>query len=152
MKSLIIDRPDHLSLKQRYANNIIRFIAALGWFYLGIPLMTLFNWFLAYTFFNQNLILLEGYKEYQTETSWNYLLIIAGMFISIVLWANFNRFLDYERNKKSQLKAVTTEAMSAYYQVNEEKVGEYRKLKNMTVYFSDDAQINSVSSDKTYES
>lgn len=141
MKSLIIDRPDRLSLHQKYANNIFRVFLALAWFYLFIPLLTFINWFFAYLFFEQNLILLEGYKEYETTTALIYLSVIIMMFVFIIFWANFNRLFDKESEAKKALSPVSTQEMSDYFNLDDVKVREYREYKSMKVHFDSHGNI-----------
>lgn len=144
VKKLIIDTPDRLSLRQRYANNIFRIFLALTWFYLFIPLLTLINWFFAFIFFEQNLILLEGYKEYQTTTSVIYLSTIALMLAFIIFWAKFNRLFDKESEEKKTLKPVSMQEMSDYFELKTEEVEIYREYKSMKVHFDSQGKITDV--------
>jgi poly-beta-1,6-N-acetyl-D-glucosamine biosynthesis protein PgaD len=141
MKSLIIDRPEQLNLRQKYAHNIFRFLFALTWFYFLVPVLTLINWFLAYTFFEQNFILLEGYKEYQSSTTVTYLMVIAAMLLWIMLWVNFNKILSEKGVEKAHLTPVSITQMSDYFKVEQNKVDEYQKCKNMEVHFDQDGNI-----------
>ena len=144
MKSLIIDSPGQLNLRQKYAHNIFRFLLVLTWFYFLMPVLTLINWFFAYTFFEQNFILLEGYKEYQSPTTLTYLTVIAAMFIWILLWVNVNKFFDKKGEAKAHLTPVSITEMSSYFKVDSNKVDEYQKCKNMEVHFDQDGNITEV--------
>jgi poly-beta-1,6-N-acetyl-D-glucosamine biosynthesis protein PgaD len=141
MKSLIIDSPEQLNLRQKYAHNIFRLLLVLTWFYFLMPVLTLINWFFAYTFFEQNFILLEGYKEYQSPTTLTYLTVIAAMFIWILLWVNVNKFFDRKGEAKNHLTPVSITEMSSYFKVDSNKVDEYQKCKNMEVHFDQDGNI-----------
>jgi len=141
MKSLIIDSPEQLNLRQKYAHNIFRFLLALTWFYFLMPVLTLINWFFAYTFFEQNFILLEGYKEYQSATTLTYLTVIAAMFFWILLWVNFNKIFDKKGAFKANLTPVSTVQMSEYFMVEPTKVTEHRKSKNLAVHFDKSGNI-----------
>jgi len=141
MKSLIIDSPEQLNLRQKYAHNIFRLLLVLTWFYFLMPVLTLINWFFAYTFFEQNFILLEGYKEYQSPTTLTYLTVIAAMFIWILLWVNVNKFFDRKGEAKNHLTPVSITEMSSYFKVELNKVDEYQKCKNMEVHFDQDGNI-----------
>ena len=141
MKSLIIDSPKQLNLRQKYAHNIFRLLLVLTWFYFLMPVLTLINWFFAYTFFEQNFILLEGYKEYQSPTTLTYLTVIAAMFIWILLWVNVNKFFDRKGEAKNHLTPVSITEMSSYFKVELNKVDEYQKCKNMEVHFDQDGNI-----------
>lgn len=146
MKSLIIDSPKQLNLRQKYAHNIFRFLLALTWFYCLVPVLTFINWFLAYTFFEQNFILLEGYKEYQSSTTLAYLTVIAAMSIWIIVWANFKKILDEKDVGKEHLTPVSIAKMSGYFKVKQNIVDEYQKCKNMEVHFDQDGNITNLSS------
>jgi biofilm PGA synthesis protein PgaD len=141
MKSLIIDRVDQLNLRQKYAHNIFRFLLALTWFYFLTPVLTFINWFLAYTFFEQNFILLEGYKEYQSSTTLTYLTVIAAMFAWIILWANFNKIFNEKDVGKAHLTSVSITQMSDYFKVEQNKVDEFQNCKNMEVHFDQNGNI-----------
>jgi len=144
MKSLIIDRPEQLNLRQKYAHNIFRFLLALTWFYFLMPVLTLINWFFAYTFFEQNFILLEGYKEYQSPTTLTYLTVIAAMLVWILLWVNVNKFFDKKGEAKVHLTPVSITEMSSYFKVETDKVAEYQKCKTMAVHFDLDGNITNM--------
>ncbi len=144
MKSLIIEKPGVLNLRQRYIDNTLKFLIAVTWFYLMIPVLTLVNWLFAYAFFNQNLILLEGYKEYQTETSRIYLLIILGMFVFMMLWSKFNRLLDYERDQKQFITPVSTQQLASDFQLPVDDIKAWRKVKRMKVHYDDNGRISAV--------
>jgi poly-beta-1,6-N-acetyl-D-glucosamine biosynthesis protein PgaD len=141
MKSLIIDSPKQLNLRQKYAHNIFRFLLALTWFYCLVPVLTFINWFLAYTFFEQNFILLEGYKEYQSSTTLAYLTVIAAMIIWIILWVNLKKVLDVKGVGKEHLAPVSIAEISGYFKIEQNKVAEYQKCKNMEVHFDQDGNI-----------
>ena len=143
MKSLIIDRPCRMSLRQKYTDNILKIFMLLGWFYFVIPAITFGVWYLAYTFFDQHIYLLEGYKEYNTSTSFWYLVIIANMLVLILAWSKGMQFFS---KKMGEDKSATLSIgeMSEYYQVKEENIACYRTMKNMVVSIAEQGKISLV--------
>lgn len=144
MKSLIIDSPKQLNLRQKYAHSLVKFLLVMTWYYFLTPVLTIINWFLAYTFFEQNFILLEGYKEYQSPTTLTYLTVIAAMFIWILLWVNFNKIFDKKGEAKAHLALVSIAEISGYFKVEQNIVDEYQKCKNMEVHFDQDGNITDI--------
>lgn len=141
MKSLIIDKPELLSLRQKHANNLLKVLLVLTWFYLFIPVLTLINWFFAYRFFEQNIILLEGYKEYETTTSVIYLSVISLMIVTIILWVNFNKKYAHKFTKKKLQQTVSTNELSDYFRLDKKNIEEYQQYKNMNVHFDQTGNI-----------
>lgn len=144
MKSLIIDSPKQLNLRQKYAHNFVKFLLVMTWYYFLTPVLTIINWFLAYTFFEQNFILLEGYKEYQSSTTLIYLTVIAAMLLWIILWVNFNKILNEKGVGKSHLSPVSVTEVSHYFKVELNTVVEYQKCKNTEVHFDQDGNITDI--------
>ena len=144
MKSLIIDRPDKMSLRQKYADNVLKIFLMLGWLYLGIPALTLGAWYIAYTFFNQHLILLEGYKEYQTSTSIWYLAIIAFLLVLVLAWSHGSKFFFKDKKRAETDTRLSIEESGHYYQIAPEDIRRYRKMKTMTVSITEEGHIDGV--------
>ncbi len=141
MPPLIINRPDLLSLRRHYADNLLKLGVVLTWLYLLMPLLTLFNWYLAYTFFNQHLILLGGYQEYKTATSVIYLLVIGALLMLVLLWAGFGPRLDRKLAVQKQGAPVSLEQMSAHFALDREQVEAFRGKKNLVAHFDQQGQL-----------
>lgn len=146
MESLIIDRPSRRTLKQKYIDNSLKVIMLLGWLYLCLPAITFGVWYIAYTFFNQHLILLEGYKEYKSITSLWYLIVIANMLVLILAWSKGKQL--YSKNKQPTHEEIplSEQDVSAYYQLPTQDILRFRKMKNMIVSFDDSGRIVEVTS------
>jgi poly-beta-1,6-N-acetyl-D-glucosamine biosynthesis protein PgaD len=112
----------------------------LTWIYLCIPLITFAAWYVAYTFFDQHLLLLEGYKEYKTPTSLWYVGIIAAMLVFVLAWSKGNKMLASDKDAQ-QSRDLSLAESSRYYQQDEDRVIQYRRYKNMTVSFDDQGKI-----------
>ncbi len=117
MESLIIDRPSKRSLKQKYIDNSLKVVMLLGWLYLCLPAITFGVWYIAYTFFNQQLILLEGYKEYKTITSLWYLIIIANMLVLVFAWSKGKKFFAKKKSAKHPDTCVSLHDVSEFFHV-----------------------------------
>lgn len=144
MKSLIIDRPNKMSLRQKYADNMLKVFLVLAWLYLGIPAMTFMAWYIAYTFFDQHLLLLEGYKEYNTPTSFRYLAIIAAMLVLVLAWSKGNKIFAKNKRGFDTDTNLSIRESSQYYQVAEEDVVRYRSMKRMTVSITEEGKIDMI--------
>ncbi|GEM_PF-2707681 len=141
MKSLIIDRPSKRSLQQKYIDNSLKVIMLLGWLYLALPALTFGIWYIAYTFFNQHLILLEGYKEYKTITSYWYLIIIANMLVVTFAWSKGNKYFSKKEASVHADTCLPVRESSEFFHVAEEDILRYRKMKKMTVFYDEVGSI-----------
>lgn len=146
MESLIIDRPSRRTLKQKYIDNSLKVIMLLGWLYLCLPAITFGVWYIAYTFFNQHLILLEGYKEYKSITSLWYLIVIANMLVLILAWSKGKQLYSKNKQPEHEEIALSEQEISAYYQLPTQDILRFRKMKNMIVSFDDSGHIVDVTS------
>ncbi len=144
MESLIIDRPSKQSLQQKYVDNSLKVMLVLGWFYLFIPAITLVVWYIAYTFFNQHLLMLEGYKEYKTMTSVWYLLVIAAMLVLVLAWSQSMKLFHGKHDHNVTDTHLSVQESSDYYRVKEDDILEYRQMKHMTVSFDEEGYIVAV--------
>ncbi|MCP3850672.1 MAG: poly-beta-1,6-N-acetyl-D-glucosamine biosynthesis protein PgaD [Gammaproteobacteria bacterium] len=144
MKSLIINRPDLMTMKQKYANNILKLIFVLVWLYFLIPVFTFIAWYLAFVFFEQHLLLLEGYKEYKTMTSVWYLIIIASFSLMFMLWSIGNLYFSKKKLKNLSDSGLSIKDSCEYYKVPVSQVMHHRKNKNITVHFDDNGLIKDI--------
>jgi len=144
MESLIIDRPSKRSLKQKYIDNSLKVVMLLGWLYLCLPAITFGVWYIAYTFFNQHLILLEGYKEYKTITSLWYLIIIVNMLVLVFSWSKGKKFFAKQKSAKHPDTCVSVHDISDFFQVSEPDILRFQKMKNMTVTHGETGHIIAV--------
>lgn len=142
MESLIIDRPSRMSLKQKYADNVLKIFMFLSLLYLVLPVLTFGIWYLAYTFFNQHLYLLEGYKEYNTPTSFWFLMIIITMLVLILAWSKGMQLFSKRGTDDSTI--LSLRESSEYFQVKEEDAADYRTMKTMVVSITEQGKISSV--------
>ncbi|WP_198263369.1 poly-beta-1,6-N-acetyl-D-glucosamine biosynthesis protein PgaD [sulfur-oxidizing endosymbiont of Gigantopelta aegis] len=143
-KPLIINRPDLMSMRQKYANNTLKLLFVLSGIYLIVPIITFIIWYLAFVFFQQHILLLEGYKEYKTMTSVWYLIIIAAFSLMFILWSLGNLYFKRRKSKSIHNTDLSIEASSDYYQVPLESVKQFRKQKVMQVSFDDKGNINHI--------
>ena len=141
MDSLIIDRPSRQSLAQKYVDNSLKVIMLLGWLYLCLPAITFGVWYIAYTFFNQHIILLEGYKEYKSITSVWYLVIIANMVVLVLAWSKGNQLFHKEESATHADVSLTDREINDYYGVPETDIHHLRSMKNVTVSFDANGAI-----------
>jgi poly-beta-1,6-N-acetyl-D-glucosamine biosynthesis protein PgaD len=141
MKSLIIDRPDKRSLQQKYIDNSLKTIMFLSWLYLALPALTFGIWYIAYTFFNQHLVLLEGYKEYKTITSYWYLLIIITMLVLIFAWSKGNKHFSKKDSTNQADTCLPIHESSKFFHLTEEDILRYRNMKKITIRYDDVGRI-----------
>ena len=113
----------------------------LGWLYLALPAFTFGIWYIAYTFFNQHLILLEGYKEYKTITSYWYLVIIVNMLVLTFAWSKGNKYFSKKENAIHPDTCLPVHESSVFFHVSEQEVLHYRKMKKMTVFHDETGRI-----------
>ena len=144
MKSIIIERPDKRSLQQKLTDNTLKVFLILAGFYLLTPLITFLAWYIAYTFFDQHLILLEGYKEYKTPTSFWYIAIILSFIPAILLWSKIN-FYFYNKKKhphKSLMKKTIPH--DHIKKISAKQIEHYKQKKRLMVYFTENGQIRKI--------
>lgn len=141
MKSLIIDRPEKRSLQQRYGDNGLKIFLAFVSFYIWVPAITSGAWYIAYTFYNQQILLLEGYKEYHTSTSLWYIAIIVTMMVLVMAWSKGNKSMAAGRKRKYTGEPLTLQESSLCYGVGVENLTGYRTMKNMIVSFDKEDRI-----------
>lgn len=123
---------------------MLKVFLVLAWLYLGIPAMTFMAWYIAYTFFDQHLLLLEGYKEYNTPTSFRYLAIIAAMLVLVLAWSKGNKIFAKNKRGFDTDTNLSIGESSQYYQVAEEDVVRYRSMKRMTVSITEEGKIDMI--------
>lgn len=99
---LIIERPDLQAWQQKAVFGVMTAVFWVAWFYLWLPLVTLFGWLFFGYQFQFHMIRLEGYEGFLNLLA-VYALVIIGMGGALIGWAIYNdfRFRGMDRRKPS---------------------------------------------------
>jgi biofilm PGA synthesis protein PgaD len=139
---LIIDTPKLQSLRLKYTSTVLTMFFWIIWFYLWVPLITLFGWWFQIDTIQHNMVTLGGYRAFLEELP-SLLTSIIILSSSLAIWGayNFIRFKGVERRKA--LHPVTQYELLATFAINEEELIEIQKSSIIELDFDQSGNIHS---------
>ncbi len=138
-KPLIINRPDVLTLRQRFADGFLTFLFWLIWFYLWIPLLSLGGWIFGIDLFHDEMIVREGLQSLTELLGW-YLLVIFLISTTLGVWAMVNLWRFRGKDRRGARPVVADEVLANDFNVTAEQVNQWRACKRLVI--SHDPQGN----------
>lgn len=139
MKQYIINVPQLQSLPKRLSSFLVTIICWVMWGYLLYPIITVISWVNGdYRVINE-MRWFGGYKSL-LELLEIYVGTLTILGIVWVVWIAL-RTLRRQYRLLAATKIVTDEEISIFYHVEKQKIIDFRKQKNITVFFDNDGQI-----------
>jgi len=142
-KSLIIDRPELQTPQQRYIFSLLTLAFWIIWFYLWLPLVSLFAWLLGFELFYESMIRLNGLEGLLDLVGW-YGLVIGASALLLVLWSAYNLSRFQGKNKRTTSVRITEEQMAGFFQIEKSAIQTCRHEKRVVFEFDQDGSILAV--------
>ena len=142
-KSLIIERPELQTPQQRYIFSLLTLAFWGIWFYLWLPLLSLFAWLLGFEFFYESMIRQNGFESLLALVGW-YGLVVGASALMLVLWSAYNLTRFQGKNKRTTNISVTSEQMAGFFQIEESAVQLCQQEKRVAFEFDQDGSIRSI--------
>ena len=133
-KPLIIERSELQSKNQKIVYGVITLGFWALWLYLCLPLLSLLAWALGFNLLYKQMVLYGGYEGLLRVLGF-YLLIIAILGGSLLLWAFYNyfRFRGMERRRAS--KAVDLDRKSTRLGLKPNHLMQWQKSKRLVIHY-----------------
>ena len=148
LDDLIIDEPHNISLIGRLVRLLITLFFWVCMFYLWQPLISLVAWSFEIKLFYEHIIILGGFASFR-ESMLIYLAVIVFLGGSLILWAKTNQWRFRGKERRTALTRVSATEIARFYNVPEDSISDWQKIKNCTVYFDENNQIKSVEKNQT---
>ena len=139
-KSLIIDRPELQTPQQRYIFSMLTLVFWIIWFYLWLPLLSLFAWLLGFEYFYENMIRLNGLEGLLDLIGW-YGLVIGASALLLVFWSAYNLSRFQGKNKRTTSIRVTEEQMAEFFHIDKSGLQICHHEKRIVFEFGQDGSI-----------
>lgn len=137
MKQYIINVPQLQSLPKRFSSFLVTILCWIMWGYLLYPIITVISWINGdYRVINE-MRWFGGYKSLL-----ELLQIYAGTLIILgIVWIIWIALRLLCRHLATEVKIVTDEEIANFYHVEKQKIVDFRKQQNVTVFFDNEGQI-----------
>ena len=140
-KKLIIDTPKLQSLRLKYTSTVLTMLFWIIWFYLWIPLITLFGWWFQIDTIQHHMVTLGGYRAFIDELP----LLLTSIIIlssSLAIWGayNFFRFKGVERRKAAH--SVTQQDLLNTFPINEDELIDVQASNIIEIDFDQKGNIH----------
>lgn len=144
MPSLIINRPDMQTIRQRYGNGLLTFMFWMIWFYFWLPLINIFlvylwlplisigGWLMGVNLFYEELIVQEGLEALLDLLGW-YLLVIFLISLTLGVWALVQRIRFRGKDRRGQHQTVDVVSLAGAFGVTTEQLGKWRDSKRLVI-------------------
>lgn len=142
-KSLIIERPELQTPQQRYIFSFLTLIFWIIWFYLWLPLLSLFAWLLGFEYFYESMIRLNGFQGLLDLIGW-YGIVIAASAVILVFWSAYNLSRFQGKNKRTTNIRVSGEQMAGFFHIKESAVQTCQHEKRVVIDFNQNGSILSI--------
>lgn len=141
MKSIIIERPEAQTKKQRLSQNFLTALFWLLFFYLIRPFFSLFAWLLGFEVFYDVMIEKAGYRRL-LDLLGIYLFIILLIVIIIRLWSlyNLNRYGHNEKRKNSP-PDLSLNQTAEYFSLPIDTLKMWRDSRRITLHFNESGHV-----------
>lgn len=140
--NLIIDTPKFQSLRLKYSSALLTMLFWIIWFYLWVPLITLFGWWFQIDVFQHQMVTLGGYQSFLDELPT--LVISISILVSLLaIWGAYNyiRFKGTERRKA--LRPVELHDLLDTFSISEDELVAIQAGKIIEIDFEQKGSIHS---------
>ena len=140
MKDLIIDTPSIQTQWQRFSSVIFTFIFWVLWFFIWIPLVTAFAWYLGFDLIYFEMFQTDGYKALVDEF-FRFMRVVLLLGGSLALWAAYNYYRFRGKKRRGAPAQVSSKEMAEYFEVKEAELHENQQAKYVSVSFDETGKI-----------
>jgi biofilm PGA synthesis protein PgaD len=140
MKDLIIDTPSMQSLWQRFSSVIFTFVFWVLWFFIWIPLVTVFAWYLGIDLIYFEMFEMDGYKALMDDV-FEFIRVVSLLGGALAIWAAYNYFRFRGKKRRVAPAQVSSKEMAEYFEVKEAELHENQQAKLISVSFDDTGKI-----------
>lgn len=140
---LIIENPGLQTLRQRYAYAALTLIFWVVWFYLWMPIITLFAWLFGADRFYETMIAHSG-MDLLFDLLGLYGLIILSMGAILGGWAWYNRLRVRGRDKRRGSATVGSDEMESFFMVEPEQLDAARRGKRVVIEHDEDGKVQGI--------
>ncbi len=142
-KSLIIERTELQSARQKYGWGTITLLFWGIYVYLWLPLISLVLWSMGGTFLYEHMVVLGGYKGLVQLLGY-YSLIIILMGIVFLSWAQINywRFRDVERRRAQP--PVSRVQQAEKYGIDAGALADWQYQTQLTIHLDENGVIQMI--------
>jgi len=140
---MVIDSPDLQTLKQRYAFSLITLVFWVLWFYLWLPLISMVAWAFGIQAVYRHMVVLGGF-EGLARLIGAYVIAIAVMGVLFIGWALYNYYRFRNRQRRTNIQAVSPEQLAGYFDVSEERLLEATEARRVVFHFTPEGGIDHI--------
>lgn len=141
-RELIIDSPDALRLRDRWAEVSITLFFWLLMLYLWQPLLSALAWYFQSYVLYRHMIELGGYKAF-SESALDYILFILLLDCIFLIWARINLWRFRDKERRGPVPDTSLLEHCLYFNVAARDVETWRSYKQMVVSFDEEGGITS---------
>lgn len=140
---LIIENPGLQTLRQRYAYAALTLIFWVVWFYLWMPIITLFAWLFGADRFYETMIAHSGI-DMLAGLLGLYGLVILSMGAILGGWAWYNRLLVRGRDKRRNSAPADPAELDVFFGVSPEQSDIARRARQVVIEHDESGGIREV--------
>jgi len=139
-KPLIIDTPSLQSIRLRFTSSILTLSLWVIWFYLWIPVVTLFGWWFQIETIQHEMVTMGGLQAFLNVLP-TFLGITATIVFSQFLWAlyNFMRFRGVDR--RQPIDPVSLVDLKTTFAISDTGLNQIKKQKALTIKIDENDKI-----------
>jgi biofilm PGA synthesis protein PgaD len=143
-ENLIINRPDLKSRPLILGEQILTLIFWGFWFYLWLPLISIFAWVFGFHILYSHIVALGGFEGFLQQLH----VFFGGIFFAsgiLALWSFYNlkRYGTY--NRRTDVLTTDHEALKKSFSLSDDQMHTMRKVKTLTASFAEDGSITGIS-------
>ena len=138
--NFIIDTPKLQTLQLKYTSTLLTLAFWIVWFYLWVPLITLAGWWFQIRFFQQEMIMTDGFDAF-LDVLPTFIGVTFALTGTLGLWAlyNYKRFKGIDRRKP--LPSVVKEDLIELLPITKNDLNAIQSNKISTVTISEKGAI-----------
>ena len=138
--NFIIDTPKLQTLQLKYTSTLLTLVFWIVWFYLWVPLITLAGWWFQIRFFQQEMIMTDGFDAF-LDVLPTFIGVTFALTGTLGLWAlyNYKRFKGIDRRKP--LPSVVKEDLIELLPITKNDLNAIQSNKISTVTISEKGAI-----------
>ena len=118
---LIINTPKIQSLRLKYSSTFLTMLFWIIWFYLWVPLITLFGWWFQIDVIQHQMVTLGGYQSFLEELPLLLTSIIA-LSLSLAIWGAYNYFRFKGTERRTALRPVELHDLLETFAIGEQEL------------------------------
>lgn len=139
-QSVEINAPEHLTRRERVRDTLLTAMLWAFYFYLWVPLASLFAWLLGIELAYDVMIRAGGLRGLEAEVR-GYVVVIGIILVSVTAWSlgNRYRFRGRRDRRRHATHTISDADLARYFEVGEMQVAQLRAGRRVDIVFRDDA-------------